>query len=544
VAAEAGPAGGRARGGAAVSGITLGELSEPLSGRVWSDEAARAHVRRRAAHLGASGVEPGDLVFVHFGNCLEFFADLLAIWQAGACAAPIDPRLTPFEVETLARAAAPRFSLWPGWPPAPMAAALGAGGVALLESLPADADSGGRPAPEALGRWELDRDALVLFTSGSTGEPKGVVHTHRSLRARWASLREHVGLRSVRRTLCLLPTHFGHGLICNALFPWLSGQQLAVLPPFRADVILHLGALLDEHRITFMSSVPALWRVGLRTARPPRARTLERVFCGSAPLSAAMWRDVRAWTGAAVSNVYGITETASWLAGTATGATPEDGLVGELWGGRIAIGLCAEGTDGPPTGPGMALPPGEPGRIWVSTPALMRGYLGRDDLTALAVRDGWLGTGDIGCLDGRGRLHLSGREREEINRGGLKVYPGDVDAVIERCEAALDGCAFGYDDGLGQEDVGVAVVVKPGDGAAMRRVYDWARRHLAPHQLPRRWYAVDEIPRTSRGKLNRAQVAARCATLRPVDLRTISGERAKATAGAVRPAGGPGPAGG
>ena len=229
-----------------------------------------------------------------------------------------------------------------------------------------------------------------------------------------------------------------------------------------------------------MSSVPALWRVALRTARRPRAGTLERVFCGSAPLSAAMWADVAAWTGAAVSNVYGITETASWLAGTAPGTVPEDGLVGDPWGATVAI----SSGDAPPSverGDGER---GAEGRIWVKTPALMRGYLGRDDLTASAVRDGWLATGDIGALDDRGRVHLRGREREEINRGGMKVYPGDVDAVVERFDQARDACAFAYDDGLGQEEVGLAVVLASADAATLERLHAWARRHLAAHQMP------------------------------------------------------------
>ena len=99
-----------------------------------------------------------------------------------------------------------------------------------------------REIPVPPGRLSLDDDALILFTSGTTGQPKGVVHTHRSLRARWMSLRQSLGIESFRRTLCLLPTHFGHGLICNSLFPWLFGQDLYVLPPFRADLLLRSAA--------------------------------------------------------------------------------------------------------------------------------------------------------------------------------------------------------------------------------------------------------------------------------------------------------------
>ncbi len=463
------------------------------------------------------GIGPADRVLVHFGNSLEFFVDLLALWHLGACVVPIDPRLTPFEVDTLARAAAPRCSLWQGEPDPAIAAGLRDLDVPIVQTPDrAEAvESGGASGRSALS---LDGDALILFTSGTTGRPKGVVHTHRSLRARWLGLAARPGIRGLRRTLCVLPTHFGHGLICNALFPWLSGQDLYIVPPFRADLLLQLGALLDEHRITFMSSVPSLWRLALKTARPPRAGTLERVFCGSAPLSASLWQDIRGWTGTSeVFNVYGITEVGSWLAGTTVpDFAPEDGLIGEAWGGTVTI-LRSDDPDTPPSAR-EACEPGEAGYIWVNTPALMRGYLDRDDLTAAAVANGWFSTRDIGFIDARGRLYLRGREREEINQGGTKIYPGDVDAILERFDQTVDVCTFGYANAGAEEGVGVALVLRASDDETVARLHTWARRHLAAHQLPRRWYVLDAIPRSSSGKVNRSAVSEQCARLKPIDL--------------------------
>ncbi len=163
-----------------------------------------------------------------YGNRLEFFADLLAVWRIGACAIPVDARFSAYEVETLARAARARAWVSCGAPDAALAARLIAAGTAPLDTL----DLGATPAGPDVGppMFGLDDDALILFTSGTTGNPKGVVHTHRTLRARWLALRDHLGVEAYARTLCLLPTHFGHGLICNALFPWLS-RAVTLHPP-------------------------------------------------------------------------------------------------------------------------------------------------------------------------------------------------------------------------------------------------------------------------------------------------------------------------
>ena len=488
--------------------LRLGRLVDPLSGRVWQPAEVLARCERRMAWFSRLGLRPGDRVFLLYGNCPEFFADLLAIWSLGACAVPIDGRLTAFEIENLASSAKPRLCLWEHEPDAALARSLSGLGVevALLGD-----DAGEAAVPPA--RFSLDDDALILFTSGTTGQPKGVVHTHRSLRARWMGLRQSLGIESFRRTLCLLPTHFGHGLICNSLFPWLFGQDLYVLPPFRADLLLQLGSIVDRHEITFLSSVPPVWRLALKTARPPESRTLERVFCGSAPLSASLWRSIKEWTGAReVFNAYGITETGSWLAGTTVGDfEPEDGLVGEAWGGVVRILRTRETS----TPPGLAEPcsPGESGYVWVNTPALMRGYLDRDDLTEQVVSQGWFLTGDIGLLDERGWLYLRGREREEINRGGMKIYPADIDSVVERFEWTRDVCSFAYPDALHGEDVGIAVVLDPAGGDSLSRLQDWCATYLARHQMPQRWYLLDEIPRSSRGKVNREAVALHCAEL-------------------------------
>ena len=419
---------------------TCGELTEPVSGRHWDAAQLRREVGDRVARYRSRGFSPGDRVLLHFGNRLEFFSELLAVWQLRGCVIPIDNRLTIFEILNLTHAAVARFHVVDDATPSDVISALPP--ESLMNTSENSNTTGHKsyhedpPGP--------DDDALILFTSGSTGEPKGVVHTHRSLRARWASLQQCLGLDAYERSLCLLPTHFGHGLICNCLFPWLSGCHLFIAPPFSPALLMTLDVLIDEHRINFLSSVPSMWKLTLKSAPSPRKKTLRRIHVGSAPLSCGVWEQVQQWAQInEVLNVYGITETASWVAGTSSdNVTPQSDLIGDPWGSVIKVFKTPGGPS--PLHTSVECAPGEVGMVWLQTPSMMRGYFELPRLSHSTGSDGWFRTGDTGWLDDRGRLFLKGRERDEINKGGAKVYPTDIDEVVERFPSVVDVCTFAY----------------------------------------------------------------------------------------------------
>ena len=159
----------------------------------------------------------------------------------------------------------------------------------------------------------------------------------------------------------------------------------------------------------------------------------------------------------------------------------------------------------------------------------MEGYYRRPDLTLMAVAGDWFRTGDIGMLDAQGYLYLKGRERDEINKGGVKIYPEDVDLVVEQHQAVEDVCTFAVDDLECGQDVGIAVVLAGGDALPLTDLYAWTAQRLAAHKVPGQWFVLDALPRTARGKVNRSAVAELCSNRqavspRPADLLSPRGQ--------------------
>ena len=459
-------------------------------GRSWSRAEIAEAADDLAERLRRAGVAPGSAVSALVPSSPAGVVMLFGVWRAGAVCAPLNPRLPEPELARLIDDVRPAVVVRPSNDPDSL--------------VPVVTARTGEPRVYDVGV------ALVMTTSGTTGPPKRVLLDHANVLASVRSALDKIrggrtGADDPDRipmpNLVPLPLALWGG-IYNTVFGAQLGAAVILLHPFStsafADAVRAFGlksAVLAPPMISMLADDP-----GVGSLEP-----LRFVRSGTAPLSPSEARRFRDRFGVTVLNSYGQTELGGEIVGWNAADTRDfgDAKLGSV--GRPHDGIDVRIV----TAAGVDAPVDEPGEIWARSPFVMRGYA--SDTLELDTRldeQGFLRTGDIGHFDADGFLWIDGRVSDAINRGGLKVYPGDVEEVLRAEPAVADVCVAGVPDRRLGEVPWAWVVLAPGatldpDGLAQR-----CRERLAPYAVPARFVAVEALPRNDVGKVLRRELVA------------------------------------
>jgi long-chain acyl-CoA synthetase len=358
----------------------------------------------------------------------------------------------------------------------------------LLQSAPND------PPVQDVSAGDL---ALLQYTGGTTGTPKGAMLTHRNLVANTYQCRRWLqGLRDGEETfLGVLPFFHVYGMTTCQNLAILLGATIALLPRFQADEVLKA---IVAHRVTAFPGIPAMY-LALNNHPKVGAYELTSVrYCitGAGPLFAEVQERFEKLTGARLVEGYGLTE-----AGPVTHCNP---IVGQRR--SRCIGLPVPDTDARVMDlehGGREVAVGEAGELQVKGPQVMRGYWKQDDETAGTLRDGWLCTGDVVTMDEDGFFFIQDRKKDMIKSGGLNVYPREVDECLCRHPKVKDACVIGVPQKLRGEKIKAFVVLKEGEQATAAEILDHCRLELAQFKVPKQVEFRKELPKTLVGKVLR-----------------------------------------
>ncbi|MGZ5957844.1 MAG: o-succinylbenzoate--CoA ligase [Myxococcaceae bacterium] len=446
--------------------------------RRWTWRALDTEVARVAGALHAGKVGPGERVAVLAANDPTTVAVLFALRRVGAALVPLNVRLAPGELRAQCERVRPRRVL------ADAARLPILAGAEPLEGWPRQ-----EPVPWPDTDADASADWALLFTSGTTGQPKVARLSVGAFDALARASAENLAPRTGDRWLCNLPLFHVGGLAMVVRCAH-DGAALVLEPRFDAGSVV---AAVRDQAITHLSLVArtleqcldaGLGRAGLRG-----------VLVGGGPVPPSLVERARA-AGIPLLLTYGLTEACSQV--TTERPSEADGSTA----GHALRGLEVRVVDGA----GTALPAGGEGRIDVRGPTLMEGYLDDPVATAEVLEGGWLHTGDIGRLDASGRLTVLARRTDLILSGGENVYPAEVEAVLAAHPGVAEVAVVGRPDGRwGQVPVAV-VVLRP--GAALGDLESWARARLAAFKVPAEVFPASALPRTAAGKVDRAAVQA------------------------------------
>ena len=493
-----------------------------FDGRLTFAELDRAS-DRLAGLLAAEGFQPGDRLALYLQNVPAFLIGLVGAWKAGGIAVAVSPMNRERELALLFADCRPRAlichaSLYEafvaGLPDGVPATVLTTSrldyqtrrdprlfadahrtraGRDLLSAL-----SVSRPAP-VLPSITADQPAMLVYTSGTTGLPKGAILTHGSIAFNAQTYRDWMGLAEGAPVLALAPLFHVSGLVGHIAAAFLTASPLVLSYRFHPGVMLDS---IEEHRPAFtMGAITALAAMMHHPgARTEQLASLVTVGSGGAAINPAVAAAFAAKFGRVIRNGYGLTETAS-----PTHMTPRDRPVRvDPESGAMSIGLPVYDTHAWISGEdGAPMPPGGVGEIVVSGPMVSPGYWNQPDATAESMRPDGFRTGDVGFMDPDGWFYIVDRKKDMINAGGYKVWPREVEDVLYAHPAVREAAVVGVPDAYRGETVHAAVSLKADQTATPDELVAWCKARMAAYKYPRSIAVLDELPKTPTGKILR-----------------------------------------
>jgi malonyl-CoA/methylmalonyl-CoA synthetase len=442
-----------------------------------------------ATTLAAAGVTAGDRVMWSCTPGLTPIVSLLGALRLGAIVVPVSPSLTASELSYLVGDCTPTAAIVEGEDQRNWLAHE----APALTVLPSDIFGAAAPPPPPSTRTPpLDTatpadDALIVYTSGTTGQPKGALHTHGSLMAGVHALCAAWDWQPDDRLALALPLFHVHGLGAGLFGTLTAGASAVIFDRFSEERIL--GAASS---CTMLFGVPTMYHRLANTGRAAELAALRLCVSGSAPLSVELWQRL-AHDGVEVLERYGMSETMLTLSNP---------LHGERRPGSVGTPL-----------PGVEAAIDQPdehgvGELFVRGPSLCRGFWARPEASEAMWVDGWFATGDLASVDDDGYVAIRGRRTEMIITGGHNVYPAEVEAVLSRHPSVAELAVVGIASSEWGESVEAFVVGAGGGAPDLNALAELAEQHLSPHKRPRQFHVVDALPRNAMGKVLRRQLGS------------------------------------
>lgn len=502
---------------------------------------AATHAHAVATALRKLGLRPGDRVALMLQNVPQMVIALHAVWLAGGVVTTVNPMNKRRELEHQLTDAGARIAICleslfavveEAWPATPLEHVITVSELDLLDTVPAAlAGHERRDCPGGLRFMDLTRayagarvephvpdpdgPALLTYTSGTTGLPKGAINTHRAVVHNAEVMTRWFALGPGDVTVAMAPLFHITGLVCHLATARMSMTPLLLLYRFEAGEILRL---VEHWRGTYIIGPLTAFIAMLEHPDFPRRdlASLTKVASGGAPVYPAIVERWEQATGTYLHNTYGMTETAAPThLVPASARSPVDAESGALSVGVPVPSTRSKIVD---LEDGRDLPPGAIGEIVTRGPAVTPGYWQRPEETEQTLEGGWLHTGDVGKADPDGWFYIVDRIKDMINVSGYKVWPRDVEDVLYQHPAVLEASVVGVPDSYRGETVRAYVALKAGAGATEEELIAHCRTLLAVYKAPRQIRLVDEIPKTLTGKALRRELRERA---RLEDLTTV-----------------------